>query len=171
MKLDLNTEEAKRVFAELARRLTDKTELMQDIGELMVESTRQNFVEGTSPDGIPWAPKAQSTLDAYAARGETVSTRPLIGPSKTLSTTIFAQPTPTSVTWGSNMIQAAVMQFGAAAGEFGARIGKDKNGRDFMVSIPWGDIPARPFIGVGPQDEEAIVATTEEFLERAGDAG
>jgi phage gpG-like protein len=170
MKIDLNTAEADAVLAELERRLLDKTELMQDIGELMVESTRQNFVVGTSPDGIPWAPKSQATLDAYEARGETVSTKPLIGPSKTLSTTIFAQPTPTSVAWGSNMIQAAVMQFGAQAGQFGARIGRDKNGRDFIMSIPWGDIPARPFIGVGTDDRDAIIATTKEFLERAGDA-
>lgn len=171
MKIELKTAEAERVLNELIRRMTDFSQPMQDIGELMVESTRQNFVEGSSPDGVPWAPKAQSTLDAYAARKETVSSKPLIGPSRTLSTTIFAQPSPTSVSWGSAMIQSAVMQFGAQAGEFGATIGRDKNGREFMVSTPWGDIPARPFIGVGEDDETAIVATLEEWLESADKPG
>ena len=58
------------------------------------------------------------------------------------------------------MIYAAVMQLGAAQGEFGARIGKDKNG-------PWGDIPARPFLGVGPTDRENILETITEYLATA----
>jgi phage gpG-like protein len=57
------------------------------------------------------------------------------------------------------------MQFGAAQGEFGARIGKDKNGRDFFTTIPWGDIPARPFLGVGPDDENAIIQDIEDWFE------
>ncbi len=171
MRIDLKTAEAEAVFAELMRRTTDLTQPMADIGDDMVESTRQNFIEGSSPDGVPWAPKAQATLDAYAARKETVSTKPLIGPSRTLSTNILFQASSNSVAWGSNMIQAAVMQFGAEAGEFGATIGRDKNGREFMVSTPWGNIPARPFIGVGEEDETAIVATLEHWLEGADKSG
>lgn len=159
MKVTFNTAQAQAVLDELARRVTDKTPLMEDIGELMIESTRQNFIEGSSPEGIAWAPKAQSTIDAYAARGETVSLKPLIGPSKTLSTTIFSQATPDSAFWGSNMIQSAVMQFGASKGQFGTA----SNGS----SIPWGPIPARPFLGVGPDDETAIIAAVEEWLEGA----
>lgn len=171
MELKLNTAEAEAVLGELARRLTDMSTVMNTIGDDMIERTEANFLSGTSPDGIPWAPKSQATLDAYAARKKTVSTKPLIGPSRTLSTSIFAQPSTTSVAWGSDMPQAAVMQFGAQAGEFGATIGRDKNGREFMVSTPWGDIPARPFIGVGQDDETAIVATLEEWLEGADKPG
>lgn len=170
MELNLNTAEMDAVFAQLSQRLTDFTPLMQDIGELMIESTKQNFVEGTSPDGVPWAVKAQSTIDAYKARGDTVNLRPLIGPSKSLSTTIFSQVSATSASWGSNMIYAAVMQFGAQAGEFGASIGIDKNGRRFFTSTPWGNIPARPFIGVGPDDQTAIIETASDWLQQADQA-
>jgi phage virion morphogenesis protein len=169
MKLTFDTAEAEAVLDELARRLTDKTQLMEDIGDDMIESTRQNFRSGTSPDGIAWAAKAQSTLEAYAAKGETVSYKPLIKTSTMMSNISF-QATPNSVAWGSNAIQSAVMQFGAAAGEFGATIGRDKNGREFMTSTPWGDIPARPFLGVGPDDETAIIAAVEKWLEGADDA-
>lgn len=171
MDLKLNTAEMDAAFAQLSLRLTDFTGVMQDIGELMIESTKQNFVDGTDPDGKAWAPKSQATLDAYAYRNESVSVRPLIGPSKSLSTTIFARHDATSVSWGSNMIYAAVMQFGAQAGEFGATIGRDKNGREFFVSTPWGNIPARPFIGVGPEDLTAITETISDWLERADEGG
>ena len=159
MKMAWNTAEADAVFAELAARMTDMTPVMEDIGEIMIESTRQNFAESSSADGIPWAPKSQATMDAYAARGDSVSAAPLIGPSRTLSTTIFSQPSSSSIRWGSNLIQAGVMQFGAAKGEFGTA----SNGSP----IPWGDIPARPFIGVGEEDERQIIEKVEDWL---GDA-
>jgi phage virion morphogenesis protein len=162
--VQINEDEITQALDRVARALTDMTPLMQDIGELMLDSTRENFKDGTDPDGTPWAPKSAATLDAYRRRGDGQPTRPLIGPTRTLSTTINAEPSADRVAWGSNVIQAAVMQFGAQAGEFGARIGRDKNGRDFMMSIPWGDIPARPYLGVGQTDIDAIVATVEEYL-------
>lgn len=165
MELKLNTDEMDAVFAKLSDRLSDMTEVMGEIGELMVQSTKQNFVDGSDPDGNPWMPKSQTTLDAYAARGETVSTKPLIGPSKELSRTIFSQPQANSVSWGSSLVYAAVQQFGAQAGQFGATIGTDKNGREYFTSTPWGDIPARPFIGVGESDELAIIETISEWLD------
>ena len=167
MKLELNTAEMDAAFAQLAIRLTDFTPVMQSIGELMVASTKQNFADGTSPDGVAWVAKSQATIDAYRSQGKTVNLRPLIGPSKALSTTIFAQHDATSVSWGSNQPYAAVMQFGAEAGEFGATIGRDKNGREFFVSTPWGNISARPFIGTGQEDITAIIETVEDWLEEA----
>lgn len=163
----INEEEITRALARVSAALTDMTPLMQGIGEFMVESTNQNFRDGTDPDGTPWAPKSPATLEAYRRRGDGQPTRPLIGTSKALSTTINAEPSADRVAWGSNVIQAAVMQFGAEAGEFGARAGLDKNGREFFMPIPWGAIPARPYLGVGDEDTDAIVATIEEYLESA----
>ena len=164
MDVKIDSAEVEAAFAELSQRLTDFSPVMADIGELMIESTKQNFVEGSSPDGIPWAAKSQATIDAYKARGDTPNVRPLIGASKSLSTTIFAQSDAASVSWGSNMVYSGVMQFGAAAGEFGATIGRDKNGREFFTSTPWGNIPARPFLGIGADDQVAIIKTIEDWL-------
>lgn len=165
--VEINEEEITRALARVSAALTDMTPLMQDIGDLMVDSTRENFKDGTDPDGNPWAPKSATTLEAYRRRGDGQPTRPLIGPSRTLSTTINAEPSTDRVAWGSNVIQAAVMQFGAGAGEFGARAGLDKNGREFFMPIPWGAIPARPYLGVGQGDTDAIIATIEEYLDSA----
>ena len=59
------------------------------------------------------------------------------------------------------------MQFGAAQGQFGAFIGKDKLGRDHFHAIPWGDIPARPFLGLAEEDRTNILATIAEHLAMA----
>lgn len=169
---NVTTDQITKALAGLVAAYDDLEPLYQDFGEFMLESTKQNFVAGTSPDGTPWAPKSMATMEAYrrseakAANGP-VPTRPLIGVSKALSTTISYEVDPQGVNWGSNQIYAAVMQMGAQAGQFGARIGKDKNGRDFFMSIPWGDIPARPFLGIGPDDETGLMEIIEEFLSSA----
>ena len=49
---------------------------------------------------------------------------------------------------GSPSVYAGVHQFGAAKGSFG------KTKRD--APIPWGDIPARPFLGLSDEDEADI---------------
>ena len=147
--------------------LSDIAPLMQDIGEYMVKSTNDHFASGSDPDGKPWAPRTQTTLDAYAARKDKPGPRPLIGPTKSLSGTISYEAGADDVSWGSNMIYAAVQQFGAEAGAFGARMGVNKKGRRFFMPIPWGNIPARRFLGVGKEDQAALIEIVEEYLEGA----
>jgi phage gpG-like protein len=90
-----------------------------------------------------------------------VDVRPLFGPTGLLSQQIFHEANATGVSWGSNLIYSAVMQFGAAQGAFGSM----SNGSP----IPWGNIPARPFIGVSAEDQSNIIATLEDWLEGAAD--
>lgn len=155
--VDVTTDTLRPALAEAEQALSDLTPLLQDIGELMVERTKGNFKTGTAPDGTAWAPRSQATLDAYAARGDTPKGGPLVGVTRALSTTIAYEVAPGHVDWGSNMIYAAVMQFGAAQGQFGTT--------SRGASIPWGDIPARPFVGIGPEDENAILDTIEDYLQ------
>lgn len=160
MKLKLDLKEADEVLRTILNAINDMTPLLHDIGQEMVDSTLENFQEGTSPDGIPWAPKSKATLEKYERRKDgPVSSRPLIGPSKTLSSRQVHSfgVGDGKVSWGTNLTQAAVMQFGAAKGTFGTAA----NGS----SIPWGDIPARPFIGIGEDDISEIVRLAEEHLD------
>ncbi|MEQ5870238.1 phage virion morphogenesis protein [Sagittula sp. NFXS13] len=166
IELDFDLDELTPALARVIAKLGDTTELMQDIGELMVNSTKQNFAEGTDPDGDAWAPKSMATLEAYRRRegkkaNASVPSRPLIGVTRMLSTTISYEAQNGSVEWGSNQIQAAVMQFGAKKGAFGTA----SNGS----SIPWGNIPARPFLGFGEADKTAIQETIEDYLQQASD--
>lgn len=161
IRYELKNDEITGALERVAAALTDMTSLMDDIGDDMVKSTEDNFNALQAPDGTPWAPKSQATLDAYARRGIGHLTRPLHGNSLALSTTINYQAGPDSVSWGSNVIQAAVMQLGARKGEFGTA----SNGS----SIPWGDIPARPYIGIGEEDQVNILAATERYLRTASE--
>ncbi|PWE29972.1 phage virion morphogenesis protein [Maritimibacter sp. 55A14] len=154
-----NADEVTDALDRIAAGLTDMTDLMEELGELLVASTKDRFTEGKAPDGTPWAPKSQATIAAYLARGDRVAFRPLFGPSGRLSSEIAHRAGPQSVEVGSSLIYAAVQQFGAAKGAFGTNaIGRP---------IPWGNIPARPFLGLSEEDETNILATIDEWLARS----
>lgn len=127
----------------------DLTPLMRDIGEYLTASTRDRFAAGEAPDGSSWAPKSAATTAAYAARGDRVDMRPLFGPSGMLSAQLSYAVTPDSVEFGSSMVYAAMMQFGGTKAAF---------------PHLWGDIPARPFIGLSDRDREEIGAIIDDWL-------
>lgn len=158
---ELKEDQITKALGRISVALSDTSSLMHDIGDLMAESTKDNFRQGQAPDGTPWAPKSPATLDAYERRGDGRPARPLIGPTTTLSTTINYEVGTDSVAWGSNVIQAAVMHLGAPKGSLGTT---SQGG-----SIPWGNIPARPYLGIGDQDRTDILEIIEDYLETAAD--
>lgn len=138
--------------------LDDLAPVMQDIGDLLLGSTKARFGLGEAPDGTKWAAKSKATLEKYARGKGKVQTRPLFGPNLRLSREIGLETGADFLELGSVLPYAAVMQFGAEAGQFGAAIGRNKLGRDYFMPIPWGNIPARPFLGVSEQDRADIGA-------------
>lgn len=160
VKVEIKEDEITGALARLSAFLSDLTPAMQDIGDILVDSTKQRFIRGVSPDGARWAPKSQTTLDRYGARtSNRIDVRPLFGPSGALSSQIFYEVTPDSVSWGSPMVYAATQQFGAAKGAFGRT---SRNG-----PIPWGNIPARPFLGISPEDRANILDSLADWVARA----
>lgn len=150
-RIDFDMSQAEAVLLQVAARVTDMRPVMDQIGEVLVETTIDRFKTDTAPDGTAWAPNTEATLKRK--RG----TKPLIGNSRVLSQAISYEATETSVSWGSNLIYAAVHQLGAGKGVFGTMA----NGSP----IPWGDIPARPYLGISEGDNLAIIAALEGFLE------
>lgn len=171
MQIDFNDADLLRPLQRLTDGLGDLTPVMQEIVEFMVTSTKARFDTGAAPDGTPWAPKSEVTKAAYRRRGESVDDRPLFGPSGMLSRQIFGQAGPDWAEWGSPRVYAAVMQMGAGQGAFGAFIGKDRLGRDHFHHIPWGAIPARPFLGVSETDKAGLQVIVAEYLESLAQPG
>lgn len=150
---------------------TNLDPFMKAVGEALVDSTKQRFHDAQSPDGTPWAPNTETTLARYLANFKgTVSRRggltqkgrqrlaakkPLQGETKSLSTTINWQLDGNVLHIGSPMEYAATQQFGAKRGAYGVY-----NKRP----TPWGDIPARPFLGVSAEDEVIIQQLLQDFL-------
>lgn len=115
-----------------------------DIGETLIESTKQRFVSQTSPDGVPWARNTAVTI-AHKNRDQPLTDQGNLGDE--INYQLIGE---TAVQIGSSKEYAATQQFGAAQGEFGV----SRRGGP----IPWGDIPARPFLGLSIADETEILA-------------
>lgn len=160
--LEINDAQILSVLDRVAQAVTDMTPIMQDIGEEMVRSTKARFVVGVGPNDETWAPKSSTTIAQYERRGDTVDLRPLWGASRTLNSAFASFASETSVEWGTNVLQSAIMQFGAAKGALGT------NARG--SPIPWGPIPARPFLGVSDDDRNAILEALEDWLTQAWDS-
>lgn len=119
------------------------------IGEDLVESTKRRFDTGTAPDGVKWAPNKPSTL----ARKK--GNNPLVD-GGTLRDQIGYEANAEGVTLFSTMIYSATQQLGAEKGAFGRNARKSP--------IPWGDIPARPYMGISADDEMIIERNVSDYL-------
>jgi len=117
-----------------------------DISEYLTKSTKQRFVDGQAPDGTAWEPNTDHTL---ARKG---GDKPLIGESKALSTQFSGEISANTLLFGSPMEYAAVQQLGAKKHSFTG--GKS----------PWGDIPARPFLGISNKDEDVILEIIKDHI-------
>lgn len=173
--ITLDDKEVRAALTRLAQQLADPTPAMKEIGELLLASTKDRFKTSTAPDGTPWAANSALTLARYLSKTKgnykkdgdlsskgkkrLAAKPPLIGQSKSLSTQFAVQASRDQVTLSTNVEYAAVQQFGAKQGAFG----RDKRNHP----LPWGDIPARPFLGFSEADKAGILAILSEYLDNA----
>lgn len=153
--IELADREVLDYLHQLRLRVGDMRPALQEIGEYMIQSTRARFGTGTAPDGTEWA--ENSPLTVSRKKG----TQPLIGETKRLSTEFSYFIGNHELTFGSPLEYAAIQQFGAGQGEFGRGKYEIRNG---SFPIPFGDIPARPFIGISDQDQVEILDIIHGYL-------
>lgn len=142
-------------------RLDDMTPTYEEIGEYMIEQTKERFRLGVSPDGTKWAPKRPATLARYAAHGDGNLPNPLIGPSRRLSNEIHRFASPSGVEIGSALEYSAVHQNGALKGKFGRT---HRKGFEAGQPIPWGNIPARVWLGLSEENERTLIEIAEDYV-------
>ncbi|MEW6416167.1 MAG: phage virion morphogenesis protein [Pseudomonadota bacterium] len=172
IQIDVDDREVLDVLAKLARRAGDLSPALRQIGEDLADSTQRRFATGTAPDGSRWAPNSPTTLLRYLASkdrpkgvfgkrdgkltargiGVALGKKPLVD-SGNLASTINYQVVDGGRTLlvGSPQKYAAVQQFGAKKGSLGKR-------------APWGDIPARPFLGISADDRRSILDVLQAYL-------
>jgi phage virion morphogenesis protein len=140
--------------------------VLKAIGEDLVGSTKQRFATATSPDGTPWARNSDVTISRYlglssanfkkdgslSKKGEArlAGKKPLTGETGALGQQIHYQVNGNVLEVGSTMEYAAMQQFGGKRSDF---------------PNLWGDIPARPFLGLSEQDISGINETVLDYLE------
>lgn len=132
----------------------DPAPAMRDIGEYLMVSTRKRFAAQKTPEGTAWTPLSQVTL----GRKKKNAGKILIERGDLMGLLRY-QADRQKVDLGSDRVYAAVMQFGARKGSFGGT----KRG----APIPWGDIPARPFLGLSGDDRKEIEQIIGDHIARA----
>jgi phage gpG-like protein len=192
--IELDDAVVQKALNDLARHSGDLTRVMRAIGEYLAETTKRRFDTATAPDGTPWPANRPSTLERYLGRYKSSHTKkgrlsktgarraagkkPLTGETRSLANTIHYSAGRMQVAIGSPMVYSAVQQLGAKKGSFGTVTASVKahlrtlaSGKTAKVKahtrkqvLPWGDIPARPFLGLGKSDVAAVLDMVERHL-------
>lgn len=163
----INDNDARSALQGMLKSINNIDPALREIGEVLMDSTKQRFKTTTAPDGSQWERNQESTLINYANRFKSSRTKnrrlskagrdrmankpPGTGESKQLQKQIFYYVGGNELTLGSPLIYASTFHYGAKKGEFG-------NG------APWGDIPARKVLGLSSDDNESIVAIVGRHL-------
>ena len=175
--LTLRDEDLGRTLEALARRLGDLRPVLQEIGETLVASAMLTFTEQRDPWGQAWDRLSGVTLARRRQGPRPTSSTSILRDTGLLANSFSAQATADSVEVGTSLVYAATHQFGARMGQYG-RYSQVSRWRQFAEGdfrkyagtkkgfpIPWGDIPARPFLPIKPggvdlpaRDEGEILA-------------
>lgn len=171
--IQIDDRELQAALQRLSRKLGDLTPVMRDIGELIIERTKDRFETETGPDGQRWKPLADSTLLGLMKRAaggriakkgggtkvsaiKALARKRILFQDGDLSRQFHYQAGRDAVTVSNAMKYAAIHQFGGQAG------------RGKKVTIP-----ARPFLPItssgqwlGTDDREAVMEILADWLAR-----
>lgn len=143
-----------QTLARLVSRMSDTLPLMDGIGLYLESATIERFDREQAPDGSKWKPSHR----ARAEGGKTLTD------SARLKQSITHNASATRVEVGTNVIYAAVHQFGAkisAKSKKGLAFTLPGVGLVFAKSVT---IPARPFLGMSAEDETEVVQLAEDYV-------
>lgn len=156
--------QAAKAFGELVRVIDQPEPVLRAIGTGLVQVTQDRFESATDPQGNAWT--ALNPLYAATKRGPGILRESAMRGG--LMSSITFETSSDAVQVGTNKVYAAIHQFG------GTIKPKDAPALIFRIGgkLVWArsvTIPARPFLGVGPDDEEMILDVVEGALARALD--
>lgn len=179
--------ESQNRLADIVERLSDRRGFYEDVGNLLMDSTAQRFIDQKDPAGRPWRPLKPGTIKARMRNGQTPITI-LRSNSKhragtPLAGSINMAASDDDLRIGSPVAYAAIHQLGgtidkpARQAKIYRMADKDgKVGRRFVpkaeanhvtdVTIPAHKItiPARPYIGISALDQTRIQEQAEVWL-------
>jgi phage virion morphogenesis protein len=182
--IDINDAEIKAALKDLAAKLNDLTPFFKDAGETLLNSTRERFHTQTDPEGQPWKSLAPNYKQNKPRNKDKILT--LYG---YLRGTLVKQADSNSLRIGTPLVYGAIHQFGAAKGSFGTvtahvnayirrlKSRDVKQGRKIVakgvafvsahtrqMTVPWGNIPARPFLGLSTDDRSDLLEALHDYL-------
>lgn len=145
------------IVGQLIARAADLSPLMSRIGMYGESSTIERFNTETAPDGSRWTPSMRARLEG----GKTLTKSATAGLKGSITHTFDRN----SAEWGTNKIYAGIHQHGGIIrAKNGGRLAFRLPGNLQFVSPEQVVIPARPFIGLGDEDELEIPALGEDYF-------
>ena len=169
--LKIDSAEVSAMLEGAADRIGDQL-FLSKAGSIVQASVKRNFARGGRP--VPWKPLKHR-------KG-----RPLRDTGR-LMNSITKKISGDAVYVGTNVIYAATHQFGAKKGRYGnisvlvpahrrkiksGNVRGKKSGVTFVKShkrkmaIPWGDVPARPFLMIQDEDIIKIQRVEAQYIEK-----
>ena len=169
IKVEIDDRQITKVLGELARAAQDLTPALEDIGDALINSTRARFDSETGPEGQRWAPNSDVTLMRYLQRLGGVGKRRTAGGGRNLTKKGVAalgakkilrdsgdladllrkRVEGNALEVGTDRPYGAMMQFGGTKAKW---------------PHLWGDIPARPFLGLSDSDEAMVLEILRDHL-------
>lgn len=169
-----NDAEIQSAFKALLAAGKNLNPVLQEIGEKLLQSTRQRFVDSRDPEGNLWAQNSDVTLlraigGGLSKKATKTGGHTLTKPGMTriaskkvlvlrghLRDSLRYQANSGSVLIGTNREYGAAQQFGMTKGY----AGNDRRGHP----VPWGNIPPRPFLGISAADKNDVIAILRDHL-------
>jgi len=149
----VDDEAANAALAQLVEKTEDTLPIMDAIGASLVLSTQMRFEREEGPAGGKWPQSLRAKLEG----GKTLRDE------GHLYASITHRASTTSVEVGSNLIYAAIHQFGGKIEAKNAKALKFRIGGEW-VSRKSVTIPARPFLGIDDGDRAMIVDAVADAL-------
>lgn len=155
VKIDVgDTSPVMKVLQRLADFDADKAELFTQIGDEIVYSVRQRFVDGVDIDGKPWV----KSWRAIKQQGQTLRD------TGRLMNSITRNVLPNGVEVGTDFAYAHVLHFGADIQPKTANYLVFKTPDGGWVRTKQVHIPPRPYLGLNQDDERSILDVVREFM-------
>lgn len=161
--VDLRKGAAESALKHLAAGVRDPRPALDEIGGRLVASTIERFQAERGPDGTPWKPSRRARREG----GRTLTD------TGRLRASITHRATRTTLEVGTNVVYAAIHQFGGRTPPRTIRPRKKKalwwRGAPHPVAKvehPGSTIPARPFLGIDEGDRTMVIHVVSRYLQR-----
>lgn len=169
--VNIDTSDLEAAISRLREKAQDTTPIMRRCADVLAGAAEDAFDDEADPvTGARWQPLAASTAVARTAAGHAGKILQLTG---SLASSLERDFGRNYAVVGTNKEYAAAHQFGATTKPhvIRARNGKALKipGVGFRRSVnhPGSTIPARPFLGIGPDDEKDLLDIFRDELHKA----
>ena len=157
---EINTQALQTSLNELEDRLKNRRPLMANLGRILANAVDDNFAANGRPG---WRPLKYPRLRGGSG---------ILQDSGRLRNSMTTQTDNKSATVGTNVAYAAIHHFG---GQTRPHLIRPKNGKALkfggrfakQANHPGSKIPARPFMSLQPEDEQALAEAVADYLNRA----